>query len=328
MNEHPVSISCVVPAYNEAANLPRLIAQLTEQLSALSTAWEIILVDDGSSDDTRAVLADYQTHPGLVVLHFSRNFGKEAALSAGLDRARGDVCFLLDADLQHPVELMPRMFQAWQEGAQMVYLVRENRDDEPVWKRWGSLLLYRLINFGSPVQVPEDASDFRLLDRRVVRALQALPERNRFMKGLYAWVGFRTLALPYTPAARLHGKSHFSGRRLMNLALTGLTAFSNMPLRLWSIFGFVLAALAIGYGAYVTLAYFIDQRPVAGWTTIVAGLMLFSGIQLISVGILGEYLGRVYDEVKQRPRYIVDEQIDNSSVARRPERDIDINHGA
>jgi len=175
--------------------------------------------------------------------------------------------------------------------------------------------LYWLINFGSSVQVPEDAGDFRLLDAKVVAALRALPERNRFMKGLYAWVGFRTQALPYTPEPRQHGKSHFSGRRLLNLALTGLTAFSNVPLRLWSVFGLILALLALIYGGYVTLAYFIDQRPVAGWTTIVAGLMLFGGIQLISIGILGEYLGRVYDEVKQRPRYIVDEQIDNSPFA-------------
>lgn len=328
MNENTVTISCVVPAYNEAANLPRLIEQLSAQLSQLSPIWEIILIDDGSTDQTRSVLADYQALPGLVVLHFSRNFGKEAALSAGLDRARGDICFMLDADLQHPVELMPRMFQAWRDGAQMVYLVRENRDDEPFWKRWGSMLLYRLINFGSPVHVPEDAGDFRLLDRRVVHALRALPERNRFMKGLYAWVGFRTLALPYTPAVRLHGKSHFSGRRLMNLALTGLTAFSNMPLRLWSVFGFLLATVAIGYGGYVTLAYFIDQRPVAGWTTIVAGLMLFSGIQLISVGILGEYLGRVYDEVKQRPRYIVDEHIDNSALTTPPSANDTPSHDA
>jgi glycosyltransferase involved in cell wall biosynthesis len=260
-------------------------------------------------------LADYADTPGLVVLHFSRNFGKEAALSAGLDQVRGDVCFMLDADLQHPVALMPAMLAAWREGAQMVYFVRENRDDEPFWKRWGSQLLYWLINFGSTVRVPEDAGDFRLLDAKVVDALRALPERNRFMKGLYAWVGFRTQALPYTPEPRLHGKSHFSGRRLLNLALTGLTAFSNVPLRLWSVFGLILALLALIYGGYVTLAYFIDQRPVAGWTTIVAGLMLFGGIQLISIGILGEYLGRVYDEVKQRPRYIVDEQIDNSPFA-------------
>ncbi|OZB56040.1 MAG: glycosyltransferase [Halothiobacillus sp. 14-56-357] len=315
MNDRSVRISCVVPAFNEAANLPNLLTQLSMQLGALSDHWEIIVVDDGSRDRTRAVLAEYADTPGLVVLHFSRNFGKEAALSAGLDRVRGDVCFMLDADLQHPVALMPQMLAAWREGAQMVYFVRENRDDEPFWKRWGSGLLYWLINFGSSVQVPEDAGDFRLLDAKVVAALRALPERNRFMKGLYAWVGFRTQALPYTPEPRLHGKSHFSGRRLLNLALTGLTAFSNVPLRLWSVFGLILAFLALIYGGYVTLAYFIDQRPVAGWTTIVAGLMLFGGIQLISIGILGEYLGRVYDEVKQRPRYIVDEQIDNSPFA-------------
>lgn len=312
MNDRSVRISCVVPAFNEADNLPNLLTQLSMQLGELSDHWEIIVVDDGSRDRTREVLAEYADKPGLVVLHFSRNFGKEAALSAGLDRVRGDVCFMLDADLQHPVELMPQMLAAWHEGAQMVYFVRKNRDDEPSWKRWGSGLLYWLINFGSAVQVPEDAGDFRLLDAKVVDALRALPERNRFMKGLYAWVGFRTQALPYTPEPRLHGKSHFSGRRLLNLALTGLTAFSNVPLRLWSVFGLILALLALVYGGYVTLAYFIDQRPVAGWTTIVAGLMLFGGIQLISIGILGEYLGRVYDEVKQRPRYIVDEQIDNS----------------
>jgi glycosyltransferase involved in cell wall biosynthesis len=316
MNEHPraasVRISCVVPAFNEAQNLPNLIAQLSEQLNALSPQWEIILIDDGSNDATRAVLANYAAMPGLVVLHFSRNFGKEAALSAGLDQAQGEVCFILDADLQHPVAMMPKMLNAWHEGAQMVYLVRENRNDEPVWKRWGSYLLYRLINFGSAVQVPEDAGDFRLLDAKVVAALRALPERNRFMKGLYAWVGFRTQALPYTPDARAHGTTHYSGLRLINLALTGLTAFSNMPLRLWSVFGLILAMLSLGYGGYVSLAYFIDQRPVAGWTTIVAGLMFFGGIQLISIGILGEYLGRVYDEVKQRPRYWVETKIDNS----------------
>lgn len=317
MNDRSVRISCVVPAFNEADNLPNLLTQLSMQLGELSDHWEIIVVDDGSKDRTREVLAEYADTPGLVVLHFSRNFGKEAALSAGLDRVRGDVCFMLDADLQHPVALMPAMLSAWREGAQMVYFVRENRDDEPFWKRWGSQLLYWLINFGSSVQVPEDAGDFRLLDAKVVDALRALPERNRFMKGLYAWVGFRTQALPYTPEPRLHGKSHFSGRRLMNLALTGLTAFSNVPLRLWSVFGLILASLALIYGGYVTLAYFIDQRPVAGWTTIVAGLMLFGGIQLISIGILGEYLGRVYDEVKQRPRYIVDERIDNSPFAQR-----------
>lgn len=315
MNDRSVRISCVVPAFNEADNLPSLLTQLSMQLRELSDHWEIIVVDDGSRDRTREVLAEYADTPGLVVLHFSRNFGKEAALSAGLDRVRGDVCFMLDADLQHPVALMPAMLAAWREGAQMVYFVRENRDDEPFWKRWGSQLLYWLINFGSAVRVPEDAGDFRLLDAKVVDALRQLPERNRFMKGLYAWVGFRTQALPYTPEPRLHGKSHFSGRRLLNLALTGLTAFSNVPLRLWSVFGLILALMALIYGGYVTLAYFIDQRPVAGWTTIVAGLMLFGGIQLISIGILGEYLGRVYDEVKQRPRYIVDEQIDNSPFA-------------
>ncbi len=310
----PPSISCVVPAYNEAANLPTLLTQLKDALAALTDTWEIILVDDGSRDRTREALQPWRHMPGLVVLHLSRNFGKEAALSAGLDAARGDVTFLLDADLQHPVELLPRMLDAWRSGAEMVYLVRESRAGEGLLKRVGTRWLYRLMNWGSPVYIPPDAGDFRLLDRKVVLALRELTERNRFMKGLYAWVGFRTQALPYTPAPRLAGETQFSFRRLAGLALTGLTSFSTLPLRFWSALGFILAALALGYGVWIIIDHFINENTVPGWATLVVGLMFFSGVQLISVGILGEYLGRVYEEVKQRPRYIVDERVDNSPL--------------
>jgi len=312
---HAPRISCVVPAYNEALNLPTLLERLRDALEALSPHWEIILIDDGSSDDTRSVLWPWREEPGLVVLHLSRNFGKEAALSAGIDIARGDVCFLMDADLQHPVEKMPEMLEAWYGGAEMVYLVRENRDDEDWVKRAGSQWLYRLLNWSSPVQIPPDAGDFRLLDRKVVDALRQLPERNRFMKGLYAWVGFRTQALSYTPPPRAMGQSQFSMRRLMGLALTGLTSFSTLPLRFWSVTGFLIAVMALGYGAFVAINRLLDNDPVPGWATIVVGLMFFSGVQLISIGVLGEYMGRVYEEVKQRPRYIVSEYSDNSSLA-------------
>ncbi len=313
----PPSISCVVPAYNEAENLPTLLEQLKDTLSGLTDAWEIILVDDGSRDCTREALLPWRQMPGLVVLHLSRNFGKEAALSAGLDAARGDVTFLLDADLQHPVELLPPMLEAWRGGAEMVYLVRENRSDEGLLKRIGTRWLYRLMNWSSPVYIPPDAGDFRLLDRKVVLALRELTERNRFMKGLYAWVGFRTQALPYTPAPRLAGETQFSFRRLAGLALTGLTSFSTLPLRFWSALGFILAALALGYGVWIIIDHFINENTVPGWATLVVGLMFFSGVQLISVGILGEYLGRVYEEVKQRPRYIVGEKFDNSPLRQR-----------
>ncbi len=304
-----------MPAFNEAQNLPLLLAKLQAVLAQLTTAWEIILVDDGSGDNTRAVLRDWHNKSGLVVLHLSRNFGKEAALSAGLDVARGDVCILMDADLQHPVSALPQMIEAWQDGAQMVYLVRSNRDDEGWVKRMGTRWLYRLLNWGSPVHIPPDAGDFRLLDRKVVEALRDLPERNRFMKGLYAWVGFRTVAIPYTPPARQDGVSRFSFRRLVGLALTGLTSFSTLPLRFWSVFGVVVALFALGYGGFVAIDHLIDKDPVPGWATIVVGLMFFSGVQLISIGVLGEYLGRVYEEVKQRPRYVVDEHIDHSPLS-------------
>ena len=310
----PPSISCVVPAYNEAENLPTLLERLKEALTGLTEAWEIILVDDGSCDHTREALLPWRHMPGLVVLHLSRNFGKEAALSAGLDIARGEVTFLLDADLQHPVELLPRMLDAWRGGAEMVYLVRENRSDEGLLKRIGTRWLYRLMNWSSPVYIPPDAGDFRLLDRKVVLALRELPERNRFMKGLYAWVGFRTQALPYSPAPRLAGETQFSFRRLAGLALTGLTSFSTLPLRFWSALGFILAALALSYGVWIIIDHFINENTVPGWATLAVGLMFFSGVQLISVGILGEYLGRVYEEVKQRPRYIVGDKLDNSPL--------------
>ena len=309
------SISCVVPAFNEVENLPMLLARLQGQLALMTPRWEIIVVDDGSKDGTRAILQGWRNVPGLVVLYLSRNFGKEAALSAGLDAARGDVCFLLDADLQHPVEKMPEMLAAWRSGAEMVYLVRENRDDEGLFKRIGTQWLYRLLNWSSPVHIPADAGDFRLFDRKVVEALRSLPERNRFMKGLYAWVGFRSQAIAYTPAPRAAGRTSFSSRRLLGLALTGLTSFSTLPLRFWSISGFLIALMALGYGLFVAVDHLLNKDPVPGWATIVVGLMFFSGVQLISIGVLGEYLGRVYEEVKQRPRYLISERIDNSALS-------------
>jgi len=306
------SLSCVIPAHNEAGNLPVLLELLTNQLPLMSPSWEILVVDDGSHDETVIALLPWLTRPGVVCLQLSRNFGKEAALGAGLDHARGDVVFTLDADLQHPVELLPHMLQAWREGADMVYAVRRDRRDESAIKRIGTRMFYALMKLGSSIEIPPNAGDFRLLDRCVVDAVCSLPERTRFMKGLYAWVGFRSRSIDFDPPARFKGNSDFGLKALLSLAASGITAFSNLPLRLGSALGTLLALFAIGYGIWVVIAHFTQGHDVPGWATIVAGLMFFSGIQLLTIGILGEYLGRVYDEVKRRPRYLVARRLGHS----------------
>ena len=307
LRERP-SLSCVVPCYNEAANLAELLPRLQRELTQCSRVWELILVDDGSSDGTAALLAQWGQRPGVVVLQLSRNFGKEAALTAGLERAAGEVVVMMDADLQHDPALVGEFVRHWRAGADMVYAQRQARQDESRLKRWGAQCFYRLLNAADRFDVPAGAGDFRLLDRRVVQALLALPERNRFMKGLYAWVGYQTVAVPYQPAPRAHGRSKFNPLRLARLALDGLTAFTTWPLRAVSAAGIVLALLAFVYGAYLTLCYLLYGHAVSGWTTIVVSLMLFAGLQLMSLGIVGEYVGRIFEEVKARPLYVIRRQ--------------------
>jgi polyisoprenyl-phosphate glycosyltransferase len=302
------AISCVVPAYNEAANLPPLLSSLTAALQALTPRWEVLVVDDGSGDETAAAIAPWLQRPGVRYLALSRNFGKEAALSAGLEHSRGDVVVMIDADGQHPLELLPQMVERWRAGADAVSAVRETRADESWAKRLGTALFYRIVNAGAPTPIPADAGDFRLMDRCIVTALLALPERNRFLKGLYAWVGFRTEFIRYTPAPRASGHSSFSTARLLALALTGVTAFSTLPLRLWSGLGGVIAVAAMSYGVWIVVDHMINGNPVPGWPTVVVSLMFFSGVQLLSIGIVGEYVGRIFTEVKQRPLYLLREQ--------------------
>ena len=309
------AISCVVPAFNEAENLGHLLSELTVQLSQLSERWEVIVVDDGSHDATPAAMAPWLTRPGVRYVRLSRNFGKEAALTAGLDRAAGDVVLLMDADRQHPVALAPQMLSAWRLGADMVCAARASRADESFAKRLGTTLFYALVNRDSAVQIPVDAGDFRLMDRRVVDAIKSLPERNRFMKGLYAWVGFNTVIIPYTPNARCSGASKFSMRRLARLAFTGVTAFTNAPLRWWSALGALIATVALAYGSWIVVEHLIYGVDVPGWATVVAGMMFLSGVQLLSIGILGEYVGRIFDEVKQRPIYLVGAEAGQGAIA-------------
>jgi glycosyltransferase involved in cell wall biosynthesis len=303
------TVSCVVPCYNEADNLARLLPLLVDALSQCARAWEIILVDDGSTDGTPLLLASWARRPGIHMLQLSRNFGKEAAMTAGLQAARGDAVILMDADMQHSPDLIAVFMQRWRDGVDVVYAVRENRHDEGWLKRIGTGLFYRMVNAGGRFDLPAGAGDFRLMDRTVVDALLSLPERTRFMKGLYAWVGFEAEAVPYVPAARASGRSHFSVMKLVHLSIDGLTSFSTLPLRTVTLLGFAMAALSLTYGAFVTVSHLLYGNAVGGWTTIVAGLTGLAGIQLISLGVVGEYVGRIFEEVKARPLYVVKREL-------------------
>jgi glycosyltransferase involved in cell wall biosynthesis len=303
---HQPKISCVMPAYNEAFNLGQVAPHVLEALLALSPAVELIIVNDGSRDTTAQVLDDLcSQHPQLVGIHLSRNFGKEAAITAGLENAKGDVVFIMDADGQHPANLLPQMLQKWQQGSDVVYAVRKSRDDQSWMHVTFTKFFYKLINWRSRVKIPANAGDFRLMDRQVVDALASMVERNRFMKGLYAWVGFNCTAIDYEPLPRSDGESNFGFRGAMSLAVTGLLAFSVAPLRLVSYFGLLLSIAALGYGAWVVFDYFWFGAATPGYATIVVGMMFLSGIQLLSIGILAEYVGRIYEEVKQRPTYLL-----------------------
>ena len=304
-----LSISCILPAYNESESLPALLTQLSEELAQHSDDWEIVVVNDGSTDDTELAMLPWLRDRRMRYVSLSRNFGKEAALTAGIDRARGDVVLLMDADLQHSPALIAEMIAAWRAGADMVYTVRATRGDESFLKKLGTKVFYRLVNAGAAVEIPANAGDFRLLDRAVVDALKSLPERNRFMKGLYAWVGFRSVAVDYVPDERHAGESSFSMRRLSRLAVTGVTAFTNTPLRLWSALGALIAVGAILGGVWFIIEHYTFGADVPGWATLAVSMMFFSGVQLLSIGILGEYVGRIYEEIKQRPLYVVAEKL-------------------
>ncbi len=302
-------LSCVMPAYNEALNLPTVVAQVMQALRGLAAQVELILVNDGSRDATAEVARQLCAQvPGVVLLDLSRNFGKEAALTAGLQAASGDVVVLMDADGQHPTELLPVMLQHWREGMDVVYAVRRTRDDQSALHGHLTGWFYKLVNWGSRFEIPANAGDFRLMDRRAVDALNALPERNRFMKGLYAWVGFPSLAVDYVPLPRQGGESAFGLRGAFSLAMTGMLAFSTVPLRLMTLFGLLLALSAVAYGVWVIGEYWLLGNRVPGYPTIVVSVMFFSGIQLFSLGVLAAYVGRIYEEVKQRPTYWVKER--------------------
>lgn len=313
----PATLTCVIPCLNERANLDVLLPALLAVLKPLARKFEIIVVDDGSTDGTPESMHDWvQRHPRILYLQLSRNFGKEAALTAGLEAARGEVVICMDADLQHPPALIPKMLDRWRAGIEMVYAVRATREDEATFKRWGTRLFYKLMRTSDGLIVPENAGDFRLMDRAVVDALLMLPERNRYMKGLFAWVGFKAEPMAYWPPPRLHGSSCFKPFKLFRFAIDGLTAFTTWPLRMLSLFGILLSLLSFSYGAFIVGRYMLFGDPVQGWVTLMTVVLFFAGVQLISVGVVGEYISRVFDEVKRRPVYLVRQRQGQGMTAR------------
>ena len=286
------SISCVIPAYNEARNLGTLVPAVLAVLARLSPQVELIVVDDGSRDDTTSVMRLLCAQfPQVMYLKLSRNFGKEPALTAGIEAAQGDVVILMDGDGQHPVSLLPDMLAKWREGSDVVYAVRQSRDDQSGLQIRLTAWFYKFVNLGNRVQIPANAGDFRLMDRQVVDALKRLNERNRFMKGLYAWVGFNSTAIDYQPLPRTGGQSKFGLMGSISLALTGILAFSIAPLRALAFVGLSLSVIALGYGLFVVFEFFVLGIAVPGYATIVVGMMFFSGIQLLSIGYSGRVCG-------------------------------------
>ena len=303
----PTLISVVVPAYNEREGLPVVLSSIFCALSKTGFAHEIIVVDDGSTDETRDVMLGLCTcHFNLRYIRLSRNFGKEAALSAGLKMAAGDAVILMDADGQHPPALIPTFLERWRDGYEVVAGV-QNARSEPWLKRRFKGMYYHFMEAGSSVVIPPDAGDFRLLDRKAVDAINALPERNRLMKGLYAWVGFRTALVPFQAENRVAGHTKFTWFQLFKLAFTGLTSFTVIPLRLVSIAGFFISCFSLFYGFYLLFEHYVLGDHLPGWATLSVGMMFSSGVQLLALGVIAEYLGRTFDEVKQRPIFIIAE---------------------
>ena len=308
--ETPCTLSVVVPLYNEEEVLPMLHRRLLAAVAAIAGGIEIVYVDDGSTDRTGQMLQQLRLAcPFVSVVRFSRNFGKEQALTAGLQLARGDAVVLMDADLQHPPEMIPSMLTAWRDGADVVNMRRRDRGDESWLRRGSARLFYRLINRLSDTPIPPDIGDFRLFSRRAVDALNQLPERNRFMKGLFAWIGFRQTTLDFDCDERAAGESKWRWRQLLHFAVEGVTAFSVTPLKIASYAGLTSALAAFGYGLYFLVKTLVFGDPVAGFPTLIVVVLMLGGLQLLAIGVLGEYLGRLCLESKRRPLYIVEDYL-------------------
>lgn len=305
----PVSpvLSVVVPAYNEEDSLETLHRRVTEVLDRTGEPFELVLVDDGSRDRTWERMRELQARdPRVVLVRLSRNFGHQIAVTAGIDAARGQAVVLMDADLQDPPEVVPEMLARWREGNDVVYGRRTRRLGETWFKRATAAAFYRLIGRLTSVDIPADTGDFRLMSRRVVEVMKQLRERNRFVRGMVAWVGYRQTAVEYERAERLAGETKYPLRKMVRFAMDAIVSFSFAPLRLATGLGLVVSAFSFAYAVYAVLARVFAWDVVHGWASLIVAVLFLGGVQLVCLGIIGEYVGRIYDEAKRRPLYIAD----------------------
>ncbi|HXF54461.1 MAG TPA: glycosyltransferase family 2 protein [Hyphomicrobiaceae bacterium] len=312
-------ITVIVPVLNEAANVEGLIERLTPVLDRVGVRWQVLFIDDGSTDETLAILKVLNARDRrITAISLSRNFGKEIAIAAGLKYARGEAAILMDADLQHPPEALAAFIERWREGYQIVYGQRLDRGADGPLRRFLARIYYRMFNALARTDIPEGAGDFRLLDRCAIDAMNRIGEVSRFNKGLFSWIGFRSIGVPYSTAARTSGTSKWSFRRLARFAIDGLTSFSTLPLRVWSLLGLAISLTAFAYALIVLVQTLVLGVDVPGYPSLIISVMFFAGVQLISLGVIGEYLGRVYEEVKARPLFIVAEEIGLSEESSAP----------
>lgn len=305
--QETVLVSIVAPLFNEAEGVNLYYESVSSVAASIEGAsFEFVCVDDGSTDDTLSRLLELSEHdPRVVVFELSRNFGKEAALTAGVECALGDVVVPIDSDLQDPPELIIEMIALWEKGADVVLAKRSNRDTDTRLKRVTAELFYSIHNRVSQVKIPQNVGDFRLMDKSVVEALRQLPERQRFMKGLFSWVGFKIETIDYVRAPRAAGLTKFSGAKLWNLAVEGITSFSTTPLRIWTYIGGLGTVLAFIYASLIIIKTMVYGVEVPGYASLVVAVLFLGSLQLVGIGVLGEYIGRIYMETKQRPTYIV-----------------------
>ncbi len=310
--------SIIIPIYNEEQTLPVLHERLVGTLHPLGESFEVILIDDGSKDNSFELLRQiHATDARFKVLRLSRNFGHQVAISAGLDFARGEAVILMDGDLQDPPELLPKMIEKWREGYQVVYTVKTSRKENKL-KRLAFKMFYHILHALSSIQIPMDAGNFSLMDRKVVDVLRQIPERHRYISGLRAWVGFRQIGIEYDRGPRYAGEPQMSFGRLLQLALDGIFSFSNVPLRVASYIGFLSALVAFAGGLFVVYEKLFTNKAILGWASTICTIAFLGGLILMTLGVIGEYIGRIYDEVKQRPLYIISEGIGFEEHLSRP----------
>jgi dolichol-phosphate mannosyltransferase len=284
--------------------------------------YELIFVNDGSVDNSLVLLKRMAAEdPNIKVVSLSRNFGHQAAITCGLNYSRGDAVIVMDADLQDPPEFIPELIKKWREGYDVVYAVREQRQGDSLFKRATAALFYRVIRKLARLEIPADTGDFRLLSRRAVEALKATRERSRFVRGLVSWIGYRQTGVRFVRQERVAGQTKYPFRKMLKFAIDGITSFSFFPLQMATYFGFAISGLSFVYITYAVLQKLLTDRPVVGWTSVIVAILFVGGVQLITLGVIGEYIGRIYEEVKQRPLYLVDETLDFESGSRLGSRD-------